>query len=142
YQLHFTEMETVEVESYKQTLFQMGCERVDMVTAPAEFSIRGGITDIYPVTELNPIRIELVDDEVDSKRYFDADTQRSLDKMTSVTVGPATELLLRKEDMLRAKEALEKELAKTLKKMKASEHRETLLQAVSNDIEKLESGEL
>src|SRR5699024_12155127 len=75
-------------------------------------------------------------------RYFDADSQRSLDKVTNITVGPATELLLKKEDMLRAKERLEKELAKVLKKMKASEHREALLQSMNEEMEKLDNGEL
>ncbi|HIV74475.1 MAG TPA: transcription-repair coupling factor [Candidatus Pseudogracilibacillus intestinigallinarum] len=142
YKLHFEELGTIDVDNYTKSLFEMGYERVDMVTAPAEFSIRGGIIDIYPVTEQNPIRIELFDDEVDSIRYFDADSQRSLDKVTNITVGPATELLLKKEDMLRAKERLEKELAKVLKKMKASEHREALLQSMNEEMEKLDNGEL
>ena len=92
---------TVDLEQSISKLVEMGYERTDMVTSPAEFSVRGGIIDIYPITEKHPIRIELFDDEIDSIRYFDADTQRSLEKISSVSFGPAKELLLTKEDMLR-----------------------------------------
>ncbi len=51
-----------------------------MVEAPGEFSLRGGILDIYPLTEELPFRIEFFDTEVDSIRLFDVDEQRSQDK--------------------------------------------------------------
>jgi len=79
-------------------LVQMGYERTEMVQSPGEFSMRGGILDIYPITEADPIRIELFDDEVDSIRYFDSDSQRSKEKIQQVTIQPVTELLLKKAD--------------------------------------------
>src|SRR5699024_10602395 len=99
YQLPFIEGEQISIETYLSHLIEMGYERVDIVRAPSEFSMRGGIIDIYPTTQKHPIRIELFDDEIDSVRYFNADTQRSLDKLKNCVVGPATELLLTKEDM-------------------------------------------
>src|SRR5699024_7904004 len=116
-------------------------ERVDMVTTPAEFSMRGGIIDIYPPTEKHPIRIELFDDEIDSIRYFDADTQRSLEKQAECIIGPATELLLTKKDMVRAGERLEQALAAALKKMKASADKEKLLETIQADIDRLQAAE-
>src|SRR5699024_2308378 len=99
----------------------MRYERAGMVTRTGEFSPRGGIIDIYPVTEEHPVRIELFDEEVDSIRYFDAETQRSLEKMKEIMVGPATELLLTEEDILAGANRIETALANTLKKTKTPE---------------------
>ena len=68
-------------------------------SAPGEFSVRGGIIDIYPLTEADPIRIELFDTEIDSIRYFSLEDQRSKEKMTEVLIGPATEVLLEAEQL-------------------------------------------
>lgn len=57
-----------------------------------QFAIRGGIIDIYPLTEEYPVRVELWDDEVDSIRSFDAESQRSLENMDELTLYPAAEL--------------------------------------------------
>lgn len=141
YQLPFIEGEQISTQTYLSHLVEMGYERVDMVTAPSEFSMRGGIIDIYPPTEKHPIRIELFDDEIDSVRYFNADTQRSLDKLKNCVVGPATELLLTQEDMLRGGERLEQALAKTLKKMSASKDKEKITETTQEDIEKLKAAE-
>src|SRR5690625_7793968 len=81
----------------------MGYKRVQMVTAPGEFSVRGGIIDIYPMTEKYPIRVELFDDEVDSIRYFNADTQRSLEQINEITIHPAEEILLTQNEFLSAR---------------------------------------
>ena len=59
----------------------MGYERVGQVEMPGQFSVRGGIIDIYSLTEENPWRIELWGDEIDSIRSFDAQSQRSLENL-------------------------------------------------------------
>jgi transcription-repair coupling factor (superfamily II helicase) len=141
YQLLFVDGESIPLEKYMELLFGMGYERVDMVTTPSEFSIRGGIIDIYPATEKYPVRLELFDDEIDSIRYFDADTQRSLDRVSEITIGPAKETLLTKEDYVRAAERLEKNLAHTLKKTRASTEKDKLLQEVENDVARLKAGQ-
>lgn len=122
-------------------LVQMGYQRADMVTAPAEFSLRGGILDIYPSTEKYPVRIELFDEEVDSIRYFDADTQRSMEKMAEITIGPAQEVLLKEADFQIIAERIEGALGKQLKKMKSSEEKETLYELTMADIEKFKAKE-
>ncbi|MFD2045570.1 transcription-repair coupling factor [Ornithinibacillus salinisoli] len=137
YQLNFTIGEEIEMESYLSSLIDMGYERASMVTTPGEFSRRGGIIDIYPVTEANPIRIELFDEEIDSIRYFDAETQRSLNKKEKIIIGPATELLLQQEDILSGAQRLEIALAETLKKMKSSEAKEALVEEIEHDISRL-----
>ena len=76
----------------------MGYVRAEMVSTPGEFSVRGGIIDIYPLTESNPLRIELFDTEIDSIRYFSLEDQRSKEKISEVSIGPATEVLLEAEN--------------------------------------------
>ncbi|MUK88069.1 transcription-repair coupling factor [Ornithinibacillus sp. L9] len=137
YQLDFSVGEEINMESYLSSLVDMGYERASMVTTPGEFSRRGGIIDIYPVTEENPIRIELFDEEIDSIRYFDAETQRSLDKKESIVIGPATELLLKDGDILSGAERLESALANTLKTKKSTEAKEMLVEEIEHDISRL-----
>ncbi|MGM0941383.1 MAG: transcription-repair coupling factor [Bacillota bacterium] len=139
YQLPFTVGEDIDVEQYLNSMVDMGYERVSMVTTPGEFSRRGGIIDIYPITEQHPIRIELFDEEIDSIRYFDADTQRSLDKLQEIIIGPATELLLSQSDIHAGGERLEEALSKTLKSLKSKESKEKLLEVMERDIERLKN---
>ncbi|WP_026568989.1 MULTISPECIES: transcription-repair coupling factor [Sediminibacillus] len=141
YQLHFQLETEINIENYLSSLFEMGYERVDMVSTPGEFSLRGGIIDIYPITEANPIRVELFDEEVDSIRFFDAETQRSLEKAEQVVVGPATEMLLRPEDIATGADRLEEELAISLKKFKKAEDKEKLAAAVNQDLDRLRQQE-
>ena len=75
----------------KEELVELGYERTGQVELPGQFSVRGGIIDIYPLTEDNPWRIELWDDEVDSIRSFDAESQRSLENVDEITIYPAAE---------------------------------------------------
>ena len=65
----------LEMDACGKRLVQMGYERTGQVELPGQFAIRGGILDIYPLTEEYPVRIELWDDEVDSIRSFDAQSQ-------------------------------------------------------------------
>lgn len=85
---------TFELNENLPHLHSMGYERVSMVSAPGEFSVRGGIIDIYPLTEEHPIRIELFDTEVDSIRTFSLEDQRSIEMIQEVTIGPAEEIIL------------------------------------------------
>ena len=82
----------VEMDAVKMRLVQMGYERVGQVELPGQFAIRGGILDIYPLTEEYPVRIELWDDEVDSIRSFDAESQRSMENLDEIILYPAAEL--------------------------------------------------
>lgn len=75
----------------------LGYESVYQVETPGEFAIRGGIVDIFALTEELPYRIELWGDEVDSIRTFDPDSQRSVDTMEEIVVYPAAELVLTRE---------------------------------------------
>ncbi|MCX2456433.1 transcription-repair coupling factor [Lacticaseibacillus nasuensis] len=74
-------------------LVAMGYSRDTLVGTPGQFAIRGGIIDIYPLNQDNPVRIELFDTEVDSLRSFDMGTQRSIANLESVVIPPATDLI-------------------------------------------------
>ncbi|MFC2948831.1 transcription-repair coupling factor [Virgibacillus sediminis] len=141
YQLTFTLGEEINIDDYLSSLVDMGYERSSMAASPGEFSKRGGIIDIYPITESNPIRIELFDEEIDSIRYFDAETQRSLDKLEKISVGPATELLLSDSDLYAAAERVEDALSFSLKKLKDKEAKETLIETIEHDISRMKDGE-
>lgn len=77
-------------------LVAMGYTRSYQVEEPGQFSIRGGIVDIFDLTEENPCRIELWGDEVDSIRSFDILSQRSIENLESISIYPATEIILSK----------------------------------------------
>ena len=101
---HIFEIEkgtTLEEEAAAVLLTSMGYERTGyQVQNPGEFSIRGGIIDIFDMTGENPVRVELWGDTVESLRSFDADSQRSIEELEKVTIFPADEMLLSKEEKL------------------------------------------
>lgn len=70
-------------------LAEIGYVRVPMIEGPGQFSVRGGIVDLYPPTEEQPVRIELFDTEVDSIRVFDLISQQSTGNIKSLTIIPA-----------------------------------------------------
>ena len=82
---------TMEMEALSTKLSRLGYERVVEVDAMGEYSIRGGIVDVYPFTSENPVRIEFWDTEVDGIRTFDAETQRSIDTLDRVEIYPASD---------------------------------------------------
>ena len=89
--IHYESDSTVDIEKLKSALVSLGYERVGQVEMPGQFSIRGGIIDVYCLTEENPWRIELWGDEIDSIRSFDAESQRSLENLDEITIYPAVE---------------------------------------------------
>ena len=89
--IHYESDSTVDIEQLKNQLVALGYERVGQVEMPGQFSVRGGIVDIYCLTEENPWRIELWGDEIDSIRSFDPESQRSLENLEELMIYPAVE---------------------------------------------------
>lgn len=89
----------VDERKLSAKLVELGYESAYQVEAPGQFSIRGGIVDIFDLTEENPYRIELWGDEIESIRSFDVLSQRSIEKLESVAVYPATELVLTRKEL-------------------------------------------
>ena len=88
---------TLDMDRIKEELRDMGYERTGQVDGMGQFSVRGGILDVFPLTEELPVRIELWGDEVDSIRSFDPESQRSVAQMEAVLLYPAAELAVSKE---------------------------------------------
>ncbi len=139
FQLHIKVGEDVDVDDLLVKFTAMGYSRSEMVSAPGEFSVRGGIIDIYPLTEENPIRIELFDTEVESIRTFSIDDQRSRQKLKETRIGPATEIPMEKAHYQLAAKRLEEGLAKSLKKVKSEETKTLLSQNLGYELEKLKN---
>ncbi len=89
--LHIEPGQIIEMEALVQKLSEMGYRRLSEVEAMGEFSVRGGIVDIFPFTVDNPVRIEFWDLEVDNIRSFDIDSQRSLEGLDKVEIYPASD---------------------------------------------------
>lgn len=95
----------------KIQLHQMGYSMQKMVAAPGEFSIRGSIVDIYPLSDDNPVRIDFFDTEVDSMRSFNVADQRSIENVESSEILPASDLLMTSEQRQNLVEKLQQSLA-------------------------------
>ena len=98
----------IKLHSQIRQWVEMGYVHEPTVEIPGNFSRRGGILDIWPVSRDRPVRIELFDDEIESIRHFDPGTQRSGGKVRSVTIPPALETLPRLADQERVQELLGK----------------------------------
>lgn len=83
--------DTVDLDELRHRMVDLGYEMTGEVDMPGQFAVRGGILDVYALTEDNPWRIELWGDEVDSIRSFDAASQRSLDTLEEIMIYPASE---------------------------------------------------
>lgn len=81
----------VSIDFINEVLFEYEFRRVDFVTEPGEFSVRGGIVDVFSFSNDNPYRIEFFGNEVDSIRTFDVASQLSLEKKKKITVIPNVE---------------------------------------------------
>lgn len=90
--------ETVSIDFINEVLFEYEFKRVDFITEPGEFSVRGGILDVFSFSNDNPYRIEFFGNEVDSIRTFDVETQLSVEKQTKITIIPNLENKFIKEN--------------------------------------------
>ena len=107
----------VNPDEIKEVLVKMGYERMELVDGRGQFSIRGGIVDVFTPDSENPYRIELFDTEIDSIRSFDIDTQRSLENLNEIEIYPAEQMLIEKDIFDRAAENLYKEYTAQVRRL-------------------------
>ncbi len=135
--------DTLDMERVKARLIQMGYERNYQVESAGQFAIRGGILDIFPLTEENPYRIELWGGEIDSMRSFDPESQRSIENLEQVRIYPACEAALFPEMIEKGLEKMEQDgqlLYEAFRKeMKTEEaHRiKTMVGSLAEEIQEL-----
>lgn len=99
YQQAFLNLEvgnTINPQELVEKLVQSGYTRDTIVNKTGEFAVRGFIIDVFPVESDTAVRIEFFDDEIESIRYFDCDTQKSLSSISSILIRPCSEFLTTK----------------------------------------------
>lgn len=103
---------SMNMEEMKQKLVQMGYERNYQIESAGQFAVRGGILDIFPLTEEVPYRIELWGDEIDSIRSFEVESQRSIENLEEVRIYPACEAVLSEKQIEQGLEKIEQETSR------------------------------
>ena len=89
--LKVTVGDKISIDFVNEVLFEYEFKRVDFITEPGEFSVRGGIIDVFSFSNDNPYRLEFFGNEVDSIRTFDVETQLSVEKQKKITIIPNVE---------------------------------------------------
>ena len=110
--------ETLEEATIAEEFVARGYEKVPFVEAPGEFAVRGGIIDIFPYTQESPYRIELWGDEIDSIRSFDKESQRSIEEVDTLTIYPASEIILNQPRIEHGLRNMEEDYEKLSQKFK------------------------
>lgn len=117
--------DTLDLEELTTILVRMGYEKDYQVENIGQFALRGGILDVFPLTEENPIRIEMWGDEVDTVRSFDVESQKSIENLEELVIYPACELVLSEDEKAAGIERLlaeaEKFSGKLRKEMRTEE---------------------
>lgn len=108
--------EEIALEAVKRRLVELGYERMEIVDARGQFSVRGGILDIYTPDGNAPYRIELFGSEVDSIRTFDIDSQRSLENLQFAEIYPAEQMLSEREIFTEAEAKIRKAYSRAAQK--------------------------
>ncbi|MCR5637874.1 MAG: transcription-repair coupling factor [Lachnospiraceae bacterium] len=116
--LELDKRKPVDETQIAKKLVKMGYEKSYQVEQPGQFSIRGDIIDVFDLTEENPYRIELWGDDVQSIRSFDILSQRSIEKLESVSIYPATEIILDEDQKRSGMKKIQKEADALEKKLR------------------------
>jgi len=96
--LEFNYNDRYDFDELKTKLIDLGYDRVDFVEGKGQFSVRGGIIDVFTSDSDNPYRIEFFDDEIDSIRLIDKNTQRSIDSIDEISIYPLSDMFFGKKE--------------------------------------------
>ncbi len=135
------EGDTLILEGLGGRLVDLGYKREQQAERPGDFSIRGGIIDIFPITSECPYRIELWGDEIDTIRSFDAESQRSIERISELDIFPASEFIVTESEIKKALKEMEKDRKKLSERFQKEKNQEGLsrltemLQSVKGDYE-------
>ena len=120
----------IEIGTLCDKLLNSGYIRSELCEGMGQFSLRGGIFDIFPVNQKDPVRLEFWGDEIDSISFFDPETQRRTDRIDAIDITPACEVLFNNDELLSS-------LAKLLKSKSITENQ---AKQIEKDINALENG--
>ncbi|MGE5558525.1 MAG: transcription-repair coupling factor [Bacillota bacterium] len=135
--------ERLDLQRAAGILISLGYQRVEMIEGVGQFSLRGDILDIFIPTERDPVRLELFGEEIDTIRYFDLDTQRSIENLNEIMIWPAREYAWRKEDVTGAISRIRASLQAQVSKLVALLENNTakrLEENIRQGLEQLEQG--
>ena len=138
--LSLQEGQHIQIDDVTHRLTATGYTRVDMVERKGEFSVRGGIVDVYSPSAVNPWRIEWFDDEIDTIRAFDVSDQRSLERQGEVVLPPAVELFATAEELYQSGERLQTHLNERLQQTKDPKMKSQLHEEIGWEIEQFKQG--
>lgn len=133
--IHVAEEEILDLEEFKKNLVAIGYENTGQVQKEGEFSVHGGIIDVFPLTEECPYRIELWGDEVDGIRRIDVESQRSVETVSEIEIYPATEIFLEEDRILEGMHRMEEEMQTCVRRFEEEGKKEEasrLRQSVAN----------
>lgn len=125
----------IELKDLAKILLESGYDRVEMVEGKGEFALRGGILDVYPADSIYPYRIELFGDEIDSIRTFNLTSQRSIDKVKSIDIFPAKEIITDDSIVEAAIDRISRELDEVSQNIKDIDKKSKLRQTVNKNLE-------
>lgn len=126
----------ISFEQLKTLLFEAGYTHVSRVDQPLCYAARGGIIDVYSMNHDHPIRIEFFDNIIESIRFFDISTQRTIEVIKEVTIVPASDILLSNEELREITEKVNLDLAKYEKQLTGT-YKETLQETINSEMDDL-----
>lgn len=136
--IHLSVNQCITMSELKETLIKAGYQLVNRIDQPLCFAMRGGIVDIYSMNENDPIRLEFFGDEIDSIRFFNISTQRTIRPIEEITVIPATDILFDEEEVALIKKKIENKLELARKSLSAQDFEE-LNGNIERDVDYLEN---
>ena len=125
--------EPASMEELIKRLSAAGYARRDQVDGVSQYSVRGGILDLFPPKESNPVRIEYWGDEIDTISYFELDSQRRTDSVETIAVTPAREVLFEEGELIEKLSAL-------IKSLGARKQTALVKETLQKDLDRLEAG--
>ena len=132
----------IEPIKMQKIFMDLGYEKVEIVEAKGQYASRGGIVDVYTISEEHPIRIDFLDNEIESIRIFDELSQRSIKSIRKFFVLPSKEVLIEENDIYEITDNIKKELKKFCQK-RINDHDEKFLDQlkikINSDIEKIQN---
>jgi len=138
YSMKLKEGSEANLKEISKTLVQSGYERVEMVEGKGQFSLRGGILDVFPTCSTYPYRVELFGDEIESIRTFNTESQRSIEKVKKLDIFPAKEIIISEETIKFGRDKLREEFDKIASSDKDNDRVEKLRKILNKNLESLE----
>ncbi|WP_338215428.1 transcription-repair coupling factor [Companilactobacillus muriivasis] len=139
-QLDIKVNEEYDLENLNQEFVQMGYVKDKLVAKPGDFAIRGDIVDIYPLNVDNPVRIDFFGNQVEKIKFFDTETQRSMEELDEIKVLPAKDRIVNDEQVAAGLKKLQKSYQRQLGATKDKDIKNNLEVNFGQTIEELSEG--